>query len=133
MPRKPRLHMAGMPCHVIQRGNNREACFFCEQDYLYYLECLDDACRSCKVSLHASVLMTNHVHFLMIPSDAESVSRVMQSLERLSMRCICHRTHFSFLWLFAGHLDSKGVMELRQATNNGMALGNEGFKMKAEL
>ena len=82
MPRKPRMYMAGMPCHVIQRGNNREACFFSEQDYLFYLDCLDDACRRYKVSLHAYVLMTNHVHFLMTPSDLEGVSRVMQSLGR---------------------------------------------------
>ena len=34
------------------------------------------------MSLHAYVLMTNHVHFLMTPSDAEGVSRVMQSLGR---------------------------------------------------
>lgn len=82
MPRKPRMYMAGMPCHVIQRGNNREACFFSEQDYHFYLDCLEDACRRYKVSLHAYVLMTNHVHFLMTPSDAEGVSRVMQSLGR---------------------------------------------------
>jgi len=26
MPRKPRMYMAGVPSHVIQRGNNRDAC-----------------------------------------------------------------------------------------------------------
>lgn len=82
MPRKPRMYMAGMPCHVIQRGNNRDACFFSEQDYLFYLDCLEDACRRYKVSVHAYVLMTHHIHFLMTPSDAEGVSRVMQSLGR---------------------------------------------------
>jgi putative transposase len=30
MPCKPRLYLAGVPCHVIQRGNNREAGFFSE-------------------------------------------------------------------------------------------------------
>ena len=29
MPRKPRLQAAGLPVHIIQRGNNRQACFFC--------------------------------------------------------------------------------------------------------
>ncbi len=48
MPRKPRMYMAGMPCHVIQRGNNREACFFSEQDYLFYLDCLEDANKEIK-------------------------------------------------------------------------------------
>ncbi|MEW8256996.1 MAG: hypothetical protein AB2747_21775, partial [Candidatus Thiodiazotropha taylori] len=28
----------GIPQHVIQRGNNREPCFFSEQDYFRYLD-----------------------------------------------------------------------------------------------
>ena len=82
MPRKPRMYMAGMPCHVVQRGNNRDACFYTEQDYLYYLECLQDACQRYLVALHAYVLITNHVHLLMTPENANGVSRVMQSLGR---------------------------------------------------
>lgn len=27
MPRRPRLYLPGMPYHLVQRGNNREACF----------------------------------------------------------------------------------------------------------
>jgi putative transposase len=30
--------MANVPCHVITRGNNRQACFFNEGDYEFYLE-----------------------------------------------------------------------------------------------
>ena len=82
MPRKPRMYMAGMPCHVIQRGNNRNACFYAEQDYLFYLECLWDACERYRVAVNAYVLMTNHVHLLMTPENAEGISRVMQSVGR---------------------------------------------------
>ena len=28
MPRKPRFNLVGFPQHVIQRGNNREPCFY---------------------------------------------------------------------------------------------------------
>ena len=45
MPRKPRMYLPGVPCHIIQRGNNRDATFFAEQDYHFYLECLSDAIR----------------------------------------------------------------------------------------
>ncbi len=82
MPRKPRMYLPGVPCHVIQRGNNRDACFFSDQDYLFYLSCLQDACRRYRVSVHAYVLMTNHVHLLMTPEDSGGISRVMQSLGR---------------------------------------------------
>ena len=82
MPRKPRMYLGGIPCHIIQRGNNRSACFFTEEDYLYYLYQLGDACRRYKVQLHAYVLMTNHSHLLMTPADETGISRVMQSLGR---------------------------------------------------
>ena len=41
MPRKPRMYLPDIPSHVIQRGNNRTACFFSEADYHFYLDCLD--------------------------------------------------------------------------------------------
>ena len=62
MPRKPRLYVPGIPCHVIQRGNNRNACFFTEDDYRFYLDCLLDACINNHVDVHAYVLMTNHIY-----------------------------------------------------------------------
>jgi len=82
MPRKPRMYMAGVPAHVIQRGNNRGACFFHEDDYIFYRSCLAQACARYGVSLHAYVLMGNHVHLLMTPGTAEGIPRVMQSLGR---------------------------------------------------
>jgi REP element-mobilizing transposase RayT len=37
MPRKPRFGLTEVPQHVIQRGNNRNACFFTDDDYRFYL------------------------------------------------------------------------------------------------
>ncbi len=34
MPRQIRYNLPGIPQHVIQRGNNRQATFFAEEDYL---------------------------------------------------------------------------------------------------
>jgi putative transposase len=88
MPRKPRMYLEGIPCHVIQRGNNRDASFFSNQDFYFYLDCLGNACKRYNVSLHAYVLMTNHVHLLMTPRYAAGISRVMQSLGRLYVQYI---------------------------------------------
>ncbi len=33
MPRKRRMYLPGIPAHVVQRGNNRGACFDADQDY----------------------------------------------------------------------------------------------------
>ena len=67
MPRKPRIYLPDMPQHVIQRGNNREPCFYSEQDYQYYLDALGESLTSCACLLHGYVLMTNHVHLLVTP------------------------------------------------------------------
>jgi len=82
MPRKPRMYIPDIPCHVMQRGNNREASFFAEQDYQFYLDCLYDASLRYGVSIHAYVLMTNHVHLLLTPRAKDSISLVMQSIGR---------------------------------------------------
>ncbi|MCA2997732.1 MAG: hypothetical protein ING75_03930 [Rhodocyclaceae bacterium] len=34
MPRRPRIHLDGVPLHIVQRGHNREPCFFGEDDYI---------------------------------------------------------------------------------------------------
>ena len=43
MARLPRLYLPGCAQHVIQRGNNREACFYEEADYKAYLSFLKGA------------------------------------------------------------------------------------------
>lgn len=82
MARQPRLILPGQPQHVIQRGNNRNALFFREDDYLFYLDALGAAAEKHECEIHAYVLMTNHVHLLMTPQQGESLSRVLQSVGR---------------------------------------------------
>src|SRR5882762_11619325 len=82
MPRLQRIMAAGFPQHVIQRGNNREDCFFAEADYAAYLHWLERAARTYRVAIHAYVLMANHVHLLVTPGLEGGVSRMMQYLGR---------------------------------------------------
>ncbi len=82
MPRRPRLYLAGHPQHVVQRGHNRAACFFAEEDYRFYLHWLKLGAEKHGCELHAYVLMTNHVHLLLTPQRPDAVSRLMQSLGR---------------------------------------------------
>lgn len=83
MPRKQRMYLPGVPAHVVQRGNNRDVCFFHGDDYHFYLSVLGEALRRYQVELHAYVLMTNHVHLLMTPADDSGISKVMQHLGRM--------------------------------------------------
>ena len=82
MARLPRFVIPGQPQHVIQRGNNRDAIFVADEDYQYYLQKLGDACKKYDCSIHAYVLMTNHVHLLMTPHSENGISKVMQYIGR---------------------------------------------------
>jgi len=88
MPRQPRYPMAGIPQHIIQRGNNRQATFFDDADYKYYRFCLAEALRKHDCQLHAYVFMTNHVHLLVTPQYTDGMSGLMQSVGRRYVRYI---------------------------------------------
>lgn len=80
MARRPRFPLTDYPIHVVQRGNDRQRCFFDERDFRVYLKALADASLRYRVRVHAYALMTNHVHLLVTPLAANGVSRLMQSL-----------------------------------------------------
>lgn len=82
MARLPRYGLPGQPQHVIQRGNNRGPIFFAQEDYSFFLECLQDAGERCACAIHAYVLMTNHVHLLVTPDAADGISKLMQMVGR---------------------------------------------------
>ena len=80
MPRRARLSLAGIPWHIIQRGNNRSVCFFAEENYRFYLDHLEKLARRFDCAMHAYVLMTNHVHLLLTPERTDSVALLMKHL-----------------------------------------------------
>jgi putative transposase len=80
MPRRARLSIAGIPWHIIQRGNNRSACFYAEEDYQYYLHHLKEQAEKFGCCIHAYVLMTNHVHLLLTPEKEDSAALLMKNL-----------------------------------------------------
>jgi putative transposase len=88
MARLGRYFLPNQPLHVIQRGNNREPIFYCEEDYVRYRDWLVAAAAKHGCSIHAYVLMTNHVHLLVTPKRVDSLPRMMQSLGRRYVRHI---------------------------------------------
>lgn len=82
MPRRVRVHLDGVPLHIVQRGHNREPCFFVDDDYSRYLHWLGEALAKADCALHAYVLMTNHVHLLLTPRKAAAVPDLVISLGR---------------------------------------------------
>ena len=82
MPRRPRIHLAGLPLHLVQRGINQEPCFFAEEDYHCYLHWLQKSAADWDCAIHAYALMINHVHLLITPGRSDGPAKLMQSLGR---------------------------------------------------
>jgi putative transposase len=86
MARLPRISLPGIPQHIIQRGNNRHACFASDDDYAAYAYWLSEYSEIFEVKIHAWVFMTNHVHILATPGSENGISKMMQSLGRSYVR-----------------------------------------------
>ena len=80
MPRAPRLQIAGLTFHVVHRGNHRERVFFQDDDYRYYLHLLARVSQHYDTSIHAYVLMTNHIHLLATAAQPDGISRTMHDV-----------------------------------------------------
>jgi putative transposase len=80
MPRRARLAVAGIPWHIIQRGNNRTACFCCAEDYRRYLQGLAGQAMKSGCRIHAYCLMTSHVHLRATPERQDSAGMMMKHL-----------------------------------------------------
>jgi len=93
MPRRPRLDLPNVPQHVVQRGNDRQPCFFISTDYERYHHELREIALHEGCAVHAYVLMTNHVHLLMTPSATGQIARIMQDLGRRYVRYVNDRHH----------------------------------------
>ena len=99
MPRRPRIKLADVPQHLVQRGVNREPCFFAEEDCHCYLHWLQEAAADWRCAIHAYALMTNHVHLLVTSQTTEGPAKLMQSLGRRYVQYINrHYKRSGTLW-----------------------------------
>jgi len=80
MPRRARLMLPNVPLHLIQRGNNRHACFFADEDYRAFLEWLGEYAVQYHCQVHSYVLMTNHVHLLLSADHPSAAGALMKAL-----------------------------------------------------
>lgn len=80
MPRRARLILPNVPLHIIQRGNNRQACFYADEDCRAYLDWLREYANRTGCRVHAYVLMTNHVHLLVSAGQGEASGALMKAL-----------------------------------------------------
>ncbi|TAN06333.1 MAG: transposase [Rhodanobacteraceae bacterium] len=91
MPRKPRLHLAGIPLHVTQRGVNRCAIFVDDTDRRHLYLLLRDAAAQYGIAVHAYVFMGNHIHLLLTSPDSDALPRAMRKVGQCYVQAFNHR------------------------------------------
>ena len=82
MPRVARIVVPGLPHHVTQRGNRREAIFFEAGDHEIYCDLLAEQTSKARVEVWAYCLMPNHVHLILTPTDADGMGRAVGEAHR---------------------------------------------------
>lgn len=82
MPRPLRLQDAGFLHHVISRGNDRQVLFKSRIDCLKYLDYIEEARQLYPVKIYNFVLMDNHVHLLIEPTEDGSLSKFMERVSK---------------------------------------------------
>jgi putative transposase len=102
MPRISRAVAIGFPHHVTQRGNYRREVFEKEDDYLTYIEWLVNYSRKYSLKIWAYCLMANHVHFISVPMEPDSMAKTFNTLHMRYSQHINKRHNVS------GHLWQEG-------------------------
>ena len=80
MARALRVSAPEITQHIIQRGVNKQSIFHDKSDRLTFIEALCTYSQKFSVSIHAYVLMTNHIHLLATPHVESGASKMMHSL-----------------------------------------------------
>ena len=97
MARLARVVAVGTPHHVTQRGNGRRVIFESASDRLVYLDLLRRRCGIHGLALVGYCLMSNHIHLVTIPQQADSL---LLALKHTHGR---YATYFNALHASSGH------------------------------
>jgi len=90
---------AGVPHHVVQRGNRRQPVFFSTADYKAYLRLMAAWCGQQGVEVWAYCLMTNHVHLIAVPGSEQGLARAIgEAHRRYTVRVNQRENWRGYLW-----------------------------------
>ena len=91
MARMARVVVPGLPHHVTQRGVRSMRVFFSDGDREEYLSLLAAAGERFGLTFWAWCLMSNHVHFVSVPREEESLARTFGEAHRRYTRLVNFR------------------------------------------
>ncbi|WP_064435284.1 transposase [Pseudoalteromonas neustonica] len=100
MSRPLRIEYENAFYHVMNRGRGRENTFLNDDDFKYFLYCIEQASLRFNIEVHSYCLMTNHYHLLIKTPDA-NLGRAMKHINGLYTQYF-NRTHNTDGALFRG-------------------------------
>ena len=78
MPRRARIVVPGWAHHITQRGNRRQDVFHSDSQRRRYLQLLEQYASARGLVVRAYCLMTNHIHLVAVPPDADALAAVLK-------------------------------------------------------
>ncbi|MDD2466416.1 MAG: transposase [Desulfobulbus sp.] len=156
MARVLRKVVPGFPHHITQRGVRSMDVFHSDEDRRQYLQFLSEEASRYGVDILAWCLMTNHVHFIVIPDDETCLvrgfcegSRRYTRMKNFSQECdaryhagltkydpfVKDRTRKGLItnWQeFISQEDDERIHHLRRVTRTGRPAGSEDFIQRIE-
>lgn len=80
MARQARIVIPDLSYHITQRGNYRQDVFDRDCDYKQYCRWINEYAKENNVAILAYCLMVNHVHFVVIPKQAEDLACLFKTV-----------------------------------------------------
>src|SRR3989304_6142922 len=98
MPRSARIAPGDYVYHILTRGNNRQDVFQEEEDFKKYMELLLRYKEKYKFKLYHYVLMTNHVHLVLEPTErGGGLAEIMKGIN------LSYAQHYKRKYKHIGH------------------------------
>lgn len=79
MPRQARIVIPNTAHHTTQRGNYRQIIFDNANNYKKYCEWINEYAQENSVDVLAYCLMNNHVHFIVVPKEENSLAKLFNN------------------------------------------------------
>jgi putative transposase len=99
MARLARVVVPGFPHHVTQRGNRRAVVFDQDESRRTYLSIMKQYAQQCGVAVWAYCLMSNHVHWVVVPKTETSLARCFRGAHtRFTLAVNAARGETGHLW-----------------------------------
>ena len=93
MPRIARGLVDGFIYHVLKRGNGRQEVFHKGQDYKVFIDLMEGAkVRYAVINFAYCLIPNHHFHMVIMPIQAEELSRLMQWL--MTSHVTLHHSHY---------------------------------------